>query len=199
MNRREVIQKSMLALGFAISAPALSGILNGCKAKPELTYQPVFFDEDQARLVAEVAEIIIPRTTTPGAKDVGVPSFIDTMLKEAYSAEQQQKFKEDLAGFDEEAKKQYGSRFLDCDPQQQAEFVKKQNELALTSGLSISEGWWAAGKGNDRPFILKMKELTLLGFFTSEPGATQVLQYNQVPGPFKGCVPLTEVGKSWAT
>jgi hypothetical protein len=44
-----------------------------------------------------------------------------------------------------------------------------------------------------------MKELTLLGFFTSEPGATQVLQYNQVPGPFKGCVPLTEVGKQWAT
>jgi gluconate 2-dehydrogenase gamma chain len=44
-----------------------------------------------------------------------------------------------------------------------------------------------------------MKELTLLGFFTSEAGATKVLQYNQVPGPFKGCVPLTEVGKAWAT
>jgi hypothetical protein len=43
------------------------------------------------------------------------------------------------------------------------------------------------------------KELTLLGFFTSEPGATQVLQYDPVPGAYHGCVPLEEVGKTWAT
>jgi hypothetical protein len=50
-----------------------------------------------------------------------------------------------------------------------------------------------------RASAVELKELTLLGFFTSEPGATEVLQYNQVPGPYKGCVPLTEVGKQWAT
>jgi hypothetical protein len=48
---------------------------------------------------------------------------------------------------------------------------------------------------------LMAKELTLLGFFTSEPGATQVLQYIAVPGSYKGCVPLAEAGngKTWAT
>lgn len=199
MNRREAIQKSALAFGFAISAPALAGVLKGCTAKPSLNYQPVFFDTEQARLVAEVAEIIIPRTSTPGAKDVGVPSFIDTMLKEIYSPEEQQKFIDDLMAFDAEAEKEFGSRFLDCEPDEQMAFVKKKNEMALTAGVSISEGWWAAGRADERPFILKMKELTLLGFFTSEDGATKVLQYNQVPGPFKGCVPLTEVGKAWAT
>ena len=52
-----------------------------------------------------------------------------------------------------------------------------------------------------RPFILMMKELTMLGFFTSEPGATQVLQYVPVPGAYKGCVPLSEAGngRTWAT
>ena len=54
---------------------------------------------------------------------------------------------------------------------------------------------------NERPFILTLKELTMLGFFTSEPGASQVLQYSPVPGAYKGCVPVSEAGngKTWAT
>jgi len=51
----------------------------------------------------------------------------------------------------------------------------------------------------DRPFILTMKELTVVGFFTSEPGCKQVLQYEPVPGAYHGCIPLAEVGKTWAT
>lgn len=92
MNRREAIQRTALALGYAISAPALAGVLNGCKAAPDLSYKPVFFTEDQARTVAELAEIIIPKTTTPGAKDAGVPGFIDSMLKEVYLKDDQDKF-----------------------------------------------------------------------------------------------------------
>ncbi|MET0718044.1 MAG: gluconate 2-dehydrogenase subunit 3 family protein, partial [Pseudoxanthomonas sp.] len=52
-----------------------------------------------------------------------------------------------------------------------------------------------------RPFILTMKELTMLGYFTSEPGATQVLQYRPVPGAYHACIPLARAGngKTWAT
>ena len=199
MNRREVLQKSALVLGYAISAPALAGILKGCKAAPNVAFQPVFFSTAQAYLVSEVAEIILPRTTTPGAKDVGVPAFIDTMLKEVYSAEQQQRFVTDLEAFDAEAKQRYGLAFNDCTAEEQKEFVVAKNEEAITQGASVSEGWWAAGRAHERPFILKVKELTILGFFTSEAGATQVLQYNPAPGPYRGCVPLAEVGKAWAT
>jgi gluconate 2-dehydrogenase gamma chain len=67
------------------------------------------------------------------------------------------------------------------------------------SGSGYSGSFWAATEKGSKPFIVELKELTLLGFFTSEPGATKVLQYNQVPGPYKGCVPLAEVGKTWAT
>ena len=51
-----------------------------------------------------------------------------------------------------------------------------------------------------RPFMLMVKELTLLGYFTSEVGATQVLQYNPLPGPYRGCVPLAQAGNGrlWA-
>jgi gluconate 2-dehydrogenase gamma chain len=200
MNRREAIQKATAVLGFAISAPALTAVLNGCKSAPELNYQPVFFNTAQARLISEVAEILLPRTDTPGAKDVGVPAFIDNMMKEVYSKEDQDSFLKAMIAFDEDARNTFGDRFNDCSTEQQKEHVKKHHDAAYAGNVEGASGaFWDAAKKNERPFILRVKELTLLGFFTSEPGATQVLQYNQVPGPYRGCVPLAEVGKTWAT
>ena len=191
INRREALRKTALMMGAAVSASALAGLLQGCKTTPELTYVPKFFTEDQGRLVMEVAEIIIPKTDTPGAKDVGVPGFIDTMLKDCYKKEDQDRFLEGLNAFDEEAKKAYSDSFIYCKPEQQAELVKKTHDAAIAEAKENREA--------KRPFILMTKELTLLGFFTSEPGATQVLQYEAVPGAYHGCVPLSQVGKTWAT
>lgn len=193
MDRREALRKTALLMGAAVSASALTGILQGCKATPELTYKPAFFTEDQARIVTEVAEIIIPKTDTPGAKDAGVPGFIDLMLKDCYKKEDQDRFIAGLTSFDEEAKKAYGDSFIYCKPEQQVEFVTKVHAAAIAEAKENREA--------KRPFILMAKELTLLGFFTSEPGATQVLQYIAVPGAYKGCIPLAEAGngKTWAT
>lgn len=193
IDRREALRKTALLMGAAVSASALTGILQGCKATPELTYKPVFFTEDQARIVTEVAEIIIPKTDTPGAKDTGVPGFIDLMLKDCYKKEDQDRFIAGLTSFDEEAKKAYGDSFIYCKPEQQVELVTKVHAAALAEAKENREA--------KRPFILMAKELTLLGFFTSEPGATQVLQYIAVPGSYKGCIPLAEAGngKTWAT
>lgn len=200
MNRREILQRSAAVLGYAITGPTLAGILQGCKAQPELTYKPDFFTPDQAALVSELAEIIIPKTDTPGAKDAGVPAFIDAMVKEVYPAEGRDKFMKGLADFNAEANSTYGDDFVDCTPEQRTELVKKHHDAALSQKKDdASWGWWRGGGQGSKPFIIEMKELTLVGFFTSEPGATQVLQYNQVPGPYKGCVPLSEVGKAWAT
>jgi hypothetical protein len=193
IDRREALRKTALLMGAAVSASALTGILQGCKATPELTYTPQFFTEDQARIVTEVAEIIIPKTDTPGAKDTGVPGFIDLMLKDCYKKEDQDRFIAGLTAFDEEAKKAYGDSFIYCKPEQQVELVTKVHAAALAEAKENKEA--------QRPFILMAKELTLLGFFTSEPGATQVLQYIAVPGSYKGCIPLAEAGngKTWAT
>lgn len=200
MNRREVLQRSALVLGYAITGPTLAGLLNGCKAKSGITFKPEFLSDGQAALVSELAEIIIPKTDTPGAIDAGVPAFIDGMLKEVYSKEQKENFIKRLTAFDEEAKKAYGDPFVDCKPEDKKSYFKKVHDETLAKVKSDgSFGWWRAGGGAGKPFIIELKELVITGFFTSEPGATQVLQYNQVPGPFKGCVPLNEVGKAWAT
>lgn len=191
MDRRQALQRAGLVLGYAISAPVIAGIMNGCKSTPELTYKPVFFTEEQAGLVSEVAAIIIPKTDTPGAKEVGVPAFIDQLIKQCYKKEDQDRFLAGLAEFDEGAKKAYGDSFMDLDPAKQKEYVKKTHDAALDAAK--------AGTVKDKPFILVAKELTVVGFYTSEEGASKILQYAPVPGAFHGCVPMAEVGKTWAT
>jgi gluconate 2-dehydrogenase gamma chain len=85
MDRREALKRTAWLMGGVVSAPAIVGILKGCTAKPTIDWKPVFLTEDQAALVTQVADVIIPKTDTPGAKDAGVPSFIDLMLKDVYS------------------------------------------------------------------------------------------------------------------
>lgn len=194
MDRREALRRTAILMGGVVSAPAIMGVLKGCTARPGIDWKPEFLNEDQASIITEVSEIIIPRTDTPGAKDVGVPSFIDQMLKEVYSKEDQERFTSGLTAFNEEAKKEHGEDFADLDEEDQAAFVKKVHDEAIKAEKTIEPV-------PERPFILMMKELTMLGFFTSEPGATQVLQYVPVPGAYKGCIPLSEAGngKTWAT
>lgn len=194
MDRREALRRTALLMGGIVSAPAIMGVLKGCTAKPGIDWKPVYLNDDQASLVSQVAEIIIPKTDTPGAKEVGVPSFIDQILKEVYSKEDQEWFSTGLQSFNDEAKKAYGDEFSDLDDEEQQAFVKKIHEEAVQAER-------ATQPAPRRPFILMMKELTMLGFFTSEVGATQVLQYDPVPGAYKGCIPLSEAGngKTWAT
>lgn len=116
------------------------------------------------------------------------------MLNEVFSKEDQEAFLSGLQEFNEEAKKEYGEEFNDLDDEDQAAFVKKLHDAAINAESDTDET-------PKRPFVLHMKELTLLGFFTSEAGATQVLQYVAVPGAYKGCIPLSEAGngRTWAT
>jgi gluconate 2-dehydrogenase gamma chain len=189
MDRREALKRTALMVGGVLSAPTIAGILNGCKAKPTIDWKPQFLTEDQGILVSQVSGIIIPKTDTPGAKEVGVPGFIDTMVKDVYSPENRDKFIKELEAFSKEAEQEYGDPFIDLSEEDQTAFVLKNHEAALKADAK------------ERPFILNMKELTVAGFFTSKIGATEVLQYEAVPGAYKGCLPLLQAGKgkTWAT
>jgi len=193
MDRREALRKTAMLMGAAVSASTVAAFLYGCKTRPDLTYKPVFFNKDQALLISEASEIIIPKTDTPGAIEVGVPNFIDTLIKDCYKEEDQKKFLDDLNEFDQNAIKVFGNRFIEGSPEQQLDYLKKVHDEAVNAKK--------ADPKTPQPFILKLKELTMLGYFISEPGATQVLQYIPVPGSYKGCIPLKEAGngKAWAT
>jgi gluconate 2-dehydrogenase gamma chain len=193
MDRREALRRTAMIMGGAVSAPAILGILKGCTPKPSIDWKPVFLSSDQGVLVSQVAEIIIPKTDTPGAKEVGVPHFIDLILKDCATKEDQDNFLNGLKAFDEQAKKDHGDPFVELSAEDQAAFVKKIHDAAIEADTKEPS--------QKKPFILTMKELTMLGFFTSQVGATQVLQYEAVPGSYKGCIPVSEAGngKTWAT
>ena len=191
INRREALRYVAGLMGGALSAPAVLGVLSGCSAKtPSAGWKPVFLSEPQAEVVTQIAEIMIPRTDTPGAIDVGVPAFIDLMLKDAYAPAGQKTFVSGLTEFDT------SSGFLKLEPAQRIAAVRTAHDAAVAEHKKLK----LPTSREQRPFILMMKELTLLGFFTSEVGATQVLQYQQVPGALRVCVPFSEAGngKTWA-
>ncbi len=186
LKRREILRRAAWLLGGAVSAPAALAILQGCSAKEAApgaaAFVPKVLSADHFALVSEIAEIMIPKTDTSGAKDAAVPAFIDEVLGAVYDAEAQQRFANGAAEFMVEAEKQGGKPFLAQEPQARTEFVKQSIERALEAD-------------GPKPFILMTRELTLLGFYTSEQGIKENMEYEAVPGEFHGCVPVSQMKK----
>jgi len=186
LERREILRRAAWILGGAISAPAALAILQGCSAKKsaglEVLYVASFMTEGKMLdIVSEITEIMLPKTDTSGAKDVGVPVFIDKALDAIYDLESQERFKRGFSEFEESAKAAGGKPFLEQEPAARAAFVKRSLETAL------------AGERTPKPFILMTRELALLGYFTSQPGITQNMTYEAVPTVYHGCVPVSQM------
>ncbi|RMG83243.1 MAG: gluconate 2-dehydrogenase subunit 3 family protein [Bacteroidetes bacterium] len=195
MNRREAIKKTAFLMGGTLSAAAISGVLSGCQPTPQgIDWEPLFLTREQGETVAAIADRIIPRTDTPGARDVGVPEFIDLMLKDNYDPDDQQRFRSELTNFEASVMEKHKKPFAALTPEEQDAILTQLDQEAYET--THRDGYRAK---TDKPLFTMIKELTLLGFFTSEAGATEVLQYDPVPGQYNGCVPLAEVGKTWAT
>ena len=189
MNRREWL-KSMSALAVgAFTAPSLPAVLDAHAAARNGGPAPQFFTPPQIDVVTTVVDIIVPRTDTPGAVDAGVPRFIDQMFKDVYTPQEQQRYLRALAAFEKAAI----LPFAQLDAGQRQALVARLHEQAL-----------AGGKGLDPvsapAFVLMTKKLAMLGFFMSQPGCTQVLQYDAVPGAWRGDIPVSKAGngKAWA-
>ncbi len=187
MDRREALRRAALLLGGAISAPTVAAVLAGCEASSAggERWSPRALTPEQGDLVAAIADQIIPRTDTPGARDVGVHRFIDTMLAEYYSTEERSAFLSGLAEVDARARRSSGRSFVRLSASGQRDVLLPLDAEAYRDGTR-------------QPFFRTMKELTLLGYYTSEAGATRELKYARVPGRFDGCVPFASVGRAWS-
>jgi hypothetical protein len=190
MNRREAVRNIALLMGTAISASTLSA-LEGCNPKGPENY--ALKEPTTRTLLAEIAETIIPKTDTPGAKDAKVEDFIVTMLNDCYKPGDQQIVLDGLKKLDEASDKQFKKRFADITPEQ------KTSLLAQIDKERVDYNKREGKKENDPThYFQTLKELTLLGYFTSEQGATKALRYVAVPGKFEGCIPYKKGDKAWA-
>lgn len=188
MNRRDAVKTVAILMGGTLSASTLSVMLDSCNTAPEKGKGTVF-TTDEKNMIKRMADVIIPKTDTPGAVEAGVPEFIVMMMQECYPLKDQNDFHNGLAAFNKWSSKKYGKRFLKLSPDKQEEAVADLDKTVL--------GTKDADK--DLAFYRKVKELTMLGYFTSEPGATETLRYIQVPGKYEGCVPYHKGDKAWAT
>jgi hypothetical protein len=197
IDRREALRRTALLLGGAISAPTLAAMLAGCEtpAAGEAGWTPAALSNEQGAQVATIAEHILPTTDTPGARGAGVHRFIDKMLAEYYSPDERTAFLAGLADVDKRAKDTTGKTFLNLSVSQQREVL-----AALDAEAYHQEPAHASyARPKRQPFFRTMKELTLLGYYTSQSGATQELKYAPIPGRFDGCVPLATIGRAWST
>lgn len=177
IDRKEAIKRTAAIMGFAVSGSLLSAVMNGCATDSSDSWKPEALNNKQLRIVADFAEVILPRTGTPGAKDAKVERFIDSMIAGFFSDEESEYLLEKINWMED-------SEFLGLSPDSQHQFVSTLVE---------------EGNEDGREFFLKFKQMVMLGFFTSEVGATQVLSYDEIPGFYSGCEDLESLGgRTWA-
>lgn len=195
INRREAIKRTSAIMGGALTSSVVMGVLQGCQTDQSLDWIPKVLTPDQVYLVEQLTERILPATSTPGAKDARVVRFVDSMIEGYLSKDDKTRFLEGLTLIDQEAQIQYGKSFIKCSTVEQDALVGESAQV----GRQLAKR--QDGRENtEKSFFSLLKEMTLIGFFTSEVGATQVLNYDPVPGGYSGCAPLEEVGgKTWAT
>lgn len=194
MTRRDAIKKTAWLTGCAVSATTIAAVLAGCKADPSEAWTPKVLSTDQYKTVSELAEFILPKTDTPGAKDVLVGRFIDEMVNGFYDERQKTSF---LLGLDSciaHVSSSYSKSISNLNNNE----VKQLMDHLIVEAKETVENQ----KSEDdpiQPFFLQLKHLTMLGYYTCEEISTNVLVFDPVPGDYEGCYPLEETGgRAWA-
>ncbi|MFK7974903.1 MAG: gluconate 2-dehydrogenase subunit 3 family protein [Halioglobus sp.] len=202
MDRREFLQCAAILvtgvsasqLGFSLTAQQQTYLATA----PNYNRTAVnYFSDAQRKIIAAMAERIIPRTDTPGAIDAGVPQFIELMAADWLNEQESAIFKAGLADMEKRIPAEYGAAFDQLDEGKQVDILEAMEDAASGSP------WYEFGNVmrdfiSDAPFICQVKELTIWGFFTSELGATQVLRYDAMPMKFDGELPLGRDDSSWS-
>ena len=189
VTRREAIRRVSALLGGA-ALVGQAAWLSGC-ATSQRTTRELFSAADVA-LLDEIADTILPATKTPGAKAAQVGPFIALMVRDTYDPREQRLFLDGLKTFERESNAQNGAGFMASSPEQRVALLERLDREALTYMRE------QPGAG-DRPHYFRMiKELTLLGYFTSEIGYTQAMSYAETPGRFDPCTTYTAGDKAWA-
>jgi len=207
MERREAVKYISILLGGAVIGA--DAFLSGCKTKSGSTAD--WTTEDVAYL-NEIGETILPRTSTPGAKDANVGQFMTVMVNDCYVEADQKAFREGLDKLNEASKKKFNNGFMQITPQQRHELLVEidreakayqQEKIKPFNDAENKKEKEEAAKGNRNyvkqhmapHYFTMMKQLTLLGFFTSKEGMTQAVRYLPVPGRYEGCVPYKKGDK----
>lgn len=238
ITRREAIQRVTALLG-GIALVGGNALLTGCRddRAEQGVSSTAEFSADDIAFLDEVADTILPETSTPGAKAAQTGAFMALMVRDTYDERDQQVFREGMRKLNEASEKMHNVSFMQATPQQRLTLLQQLDReqkaymdaraeardarTAVVSGTppDSAEGdaylpdqrqeSAATGQGEANPapgiteeapahYFRMMKELALLGYFTSEIGYNQAQRYVESPGRFDPCTPYTPGEKAWA-
>jgi hypothetical protein len=227
INRREAIRRVSALLGGAAFVGG-SGLLAAVEKAVSATEGTTgkFTAQDIAYL-DEIAETILPATKTPGAKAAKTGAFMALMVTDCYSPAEQKVFLDGMREVDAAMRKANNVSFMTATPAQrlavltplddEQKRVMDAREAAdrKKKGLSpVVKGDETEAKAENVPgtpvgaaaagpepahYFRMMKELALLGFFTSKIGCTEALRYVEAPGRFDPCLPYSPGEPAWAS
>ncbi len=196
MDRREALRTTSFVVGYSLTASAIAAALQGCKPETGTAveaattqWEPQFFNQEQIELIAELSETIIPETATPGAKSALVHQFIDDTVQNFLRPMEQYQFVQGLEDVQARAQSAYGKKFEACSAEERTVLLLKLEEDTKNDQ--------EAENVQGQPFFSMLKGMTYQGYFTSEKVGKEVLAFDPVPGDYKGCIPLADVGKLW--
>ena len=196
MERREAMKNMALAMGYTLSASTLASLMTSCGEQATLDWQPKYFTKEQALNVEALADAIIPKTDTPGAKELGVPQFLDSFIGEVMTISDRVAYMKELDGFIALCEKSQGKPLYACDAAQKKAFLDEQN----AQNKMKYPGIWGADmvKADMRNFFGKFKDTLVWVFFTTKEAGEQMLAYDPVPGGYDACFTITPETKSWS-
>jgi hypothetical protein len=185
MDRRQAIHGLSLLLGGSLSLPLASAFLAGCKTPPT-GYMSRVLDPEMQTFVRAVADLIIPRTDTPGAVDAGVDRFLDLLLAEYYSQDESERFQRQLTQFRDQMwpggeAPLDGAILAEID----ADIYSIMQQLP-GGDLSPADAGYR-----------KLREVVITGYYTSYQGGAEELRQNPM-GLRKADMPFSEIGRSWS-
>ena len=220
INRREAILRMSALLG-GVALIGSGALIAGCRA--EKAGPSAAFTPDDIAYLDEIADTILPTTSTPGAKAAKTGAFMALMVTDTYHDDDEKIFRDGMRKLDDLSKSKNGASFMKATPAQrlallqeldreQHDFSEKQRaERRKKSDAFINDTKQQnAPEAKINPateitseppkkYFRMMKQLAVLGYFTSEVGATQALRYVESPGRYDPCLPYTPGQRDWAS
>jgi Gluconate 2-dehydrogenase subunit 3 len=214
VNRREAIRRVSALLGGAafVGGTGLLAAYEKASAPADGTIGK--FTAEDIAFLDEIAETILPATKTPGAKAAKTGAFMALMVTDGYSPAEQQIFHEGMSKVEGATRNANNVSFMEATPLQRTAVLaaldqeqkrvmdaremaeRRMKGLAPLAGTAVGDA--AARVNQSTHYFRMMKELALLGYFTSELGCTQALRYVESPGRFDACIPYTPGEPAWA-
>lgn len=183
MDRREALKITATLFGGALIGS--QSYLTSCTSN---TANSWIFSEENISLLDEIGEVILPETEdSPGAKAAKIGEFMKSIVSDCYNEKEQEIFSNGLIRFKEICQKLFGKSFFKM-------VGEEKFSLLITLDQEAKEN-----NSEENPhFFTMIKQLTIWGYFSSEPGITKALRYNPIPGRYEGCVPYQDGEKAWS-